>query len=142
MSTNNPNATTGGCMCGGVRYSVTGPLRGIVACHCEQCRRSSGHFVAATACRRQYFHLDKQDSLGWYSAVSGFRRGFCKVCGSSLFFEEEGGPRVSIAAGSLDQPQGLRIEAHIFTSEAGDYYQLDDGAAQSPNEEHHVKLPD
>lgn len=142
MSTNNQKKITGGCMCGGVRYSVTGPLRNIVACHCEQCRRSSGHFVAATACRQEYFHLDKQDSLRWYSAVPGFRRGFCNACGSSLFFEEAGGPRMSIAAGSLDQPQGLRIEAHIFTSEAGDYYPLDDGATQSPHSEHHVKLPD
>ena len=46
-------AITGGCLCGGVRYAVTGPLRDIIACHCEQCRRSSGHFVAATACRRE-----------------------------------------------------------------------------------------
>jgi len=142
VSTPVTQAITGGCLCGGVRYTVTGPLRNIVACHCEQCRRSSGHFVAATACRRQYFHLDQQDSLRWYSAVPGFRRGFCSTCGSSMFFEETGGPRVSIAAGSLDHPQGLRIEAHIFTSEAGDYYRIDDGASQSPKEEHHVQLPE
>ena len=40
----------GGCECGAVRYRVTGTLRKVVYCHCAQCRRTSGHFVAATAC--------------------------------------------------------------------------------------------
>ena len=43
---------TGGCLCGAVRYRVAGPLRDVVACHCGQCRRSSGHHAAATAARR------------------------------------------------------------------------------------------
>ena len=133
---------SGGCLCGGVRYEVTGKLRNIITCHCEQCRRSSGHFVAATACRREHFNLVRQDSLQWFSAVPGHRRGFCNVCGSSLFFEETGGPRVSIAAGTLDAPQGLRIEAQIFTAEAGDYYALDPQVPSSSEGTHQVPLPD
>ena len=129
-------------MCGGVRYEVNGKLRDIITCHCEQCRRSSGHFVAATACRREHFKLVRQDSLQWYSAVPGHRRGFCNVCGSSLFFEETGGQRVSIAAGSLDMPQGLTIAAQIFTAEAGDYYRLDPQVPSSPEGKHQVSLPD
>lgn len=132
---------TGGCMCGSVRYAVHGPLRQIVACHCEQCRRSSGHFVAATACRRSNFELLSQEALAWYSAVKGFRRGFCNQCGSSLFFEETDGERVSIAAGSLDKPQGLKIAAHIYTDEAGDYYEIDPRVPQSVDQEHRVMLP-
>ena len=133
---------SGGCLCGGVRYEVTGKLRNIITCHCEQCRRSSGHFVAATACRREHFKLVQQDSLQWFSAVPGHRRGFCNICGSSLFFEETGGPRVSIAAGTLDAPQGLRIEAQIFTAEAGDYYALDPQVPSSSEGTHQVPLPD
>ena len=132
---------TGGCQCGGVRYEVLGPLRDVIACHCVQCRRTSGHFVAATACRRHAFTLVKADTLKWYVAVPGFRRGFCVECGSSLFFEEEGGERVSIAAGSLDEPQGLKIVAHIFASEAGDYYPIDASVPGSAGGEHSVALP-
>jgi len=132
---------TGGCMCGGVRYEVRGKLRDIVACHCVQCRKSSGHFVAATACRRSAFTLLKADTLRWYVAVPGYRRGFCCACGSSLFFEEDGGERVSIAAGTLDEPQGLSIVAHIFASEAGDYYELGTDVPVSPGGEHGVPLP-
>lgn len=133
---------SGGCMCGGVRYQVDGRLRDIITCHCEQCRRSSGHFVAATACRKEHFTLVRQDSLQWYSAVSGHRRGFCNNCGSSLFFEATDGPRMSIAAGSLDAPQGLTIAAQLFTSEAGDYYRLDPQIPSSTKGDHQVRLPD
>ena len=132
---------TGGCMCGAVRYAVHGPLRDIITCHCAQCRRSSGHFVAATACRREYLELLQDEGLQWYSAVAGHRRGFCQRCGSSLFFEAEGQPRISIAAGSLDQPQGLKIAAQIFTSEAGDYYRLEPDVPSSPVGTHQVPLP-
>jgi hypothetical protein len=132
---------TGGCQCGGVRYEVQGKLRDVIACHCIQCRRTSGHFVAATACRRRAFTLVRDDTLKWYLAVSGFRRGFCNECGSSLFFEEEGSDRISIAAGSLDEPQGLKIAAHIFASEAGDYYEIDAGVPVSQGGEHNVAQP-
>jgi hypothetical protein len=134
-------AITGGCQCGRVRYEVRGKLRDVIACHCFQCRRTSGHFVAATACRRGAFFLVKHDSLRWYVAVPGFRRGFCNECGSSLFFEEEGGERVSIAAGSLDKAQGLKIAAHIFAREAGDYYKIDALVPVSQGGDHHVALP-
>ena len=132
---------TGGCACGGVRYEVRGKLRQVIACHCVQCRRTSGHFVTATACRRSAFTLVKQTTLKWYVAVPGFRRGFCGECGSSLFFEEDGGERVSIAAGSLDSPQGLKIVAHIFASEAGDYYPIDPSVPVSQRGEHNITLP-
>jgi hypothetical protein len=135
-------AIAGGCQCGKVRYEVRGKLRDVIACHCVQCRRTSGHFVAATACRRQAFTLVKGETLKWYVAIPGFRRGFCGECGSNLFFEEDGGERVSIAAGSLDQPQGLKIAAHIFAGEAGDYYQIDPHSAPvSQRGEHNVALP-
>lgn len=132
---------SGGCLCGRVRYEVRGKLRDIIACHCIQCRRTSGHFVAATACRRKAFSLVKEETLRWYVAVPGFRRGFCSECGSSLFFEELGGERVSIAAGSLDERQGLKIAAHIFASEAGDYYEIDSDGPVSQNGDHDVALP-
>ncbi len=131
----------GGCACGGVRYEVRGKLRDVITCHCIQCRRTSGHFVAATACRRGAFTLVKSESLKWYVAVPGFRRGFCDTCGASLFFEEVGGERVSIAAGSLDEPQGLKIAAHIFTSEAGDYYRIEPDVPASARGEHSIGLP-
>jgi hypothetical protein len=48
---------------------------------------------------------------------------------------------MSIAAGTLDKPQGLRIGAHIFTAEAGDYYTIEAGVPQSAGLDHPVVLP-
>lgn len=132
---------SGACACGGVRYLVDGALRQVIACHCEQCRRSSGHFVAATATRRDNFHLLSSGALRWYSAILGFRRGFCSICGSSLFFERIGEDRISIAAGSLDDAQGLEIAAHIFVGEAGAYYDVDDRVENSADGKCSVILP-
>lgn len=135
------NNRRGACACGGVRYSINGPLRQIIACHCEQCRRSSGHFVAATATRRDNFHLLSSDTLRWYSAIPGFRRGFCSSCGSSLFFERVDEDRVSIAAGSLDDARGLEIAAHIFIAEAGAYYEVYDAVENSADGQCSVSMP-
>lgn len=132
---------TGHCACSGVAYQVNGPLRQIVACHCEQCRRTSGHFVAATATRKRNFQLLEQLTLSWYEAVPGFKRGFCNRCGSSLFFEDLHGDRISIAAGTLDNTESLAIVAHIFAMESGDYYAIDNSANVSPRGEHSIELP-
>jgi hypothetical protein len=133
--------STGGCMCGQLRYEVRGALRDVICCHCEQCRRSSGHFVAATACRKASFRLLNDHTLKWYSVKPGLRRGFCAACGSSLFFEPLNGERISIAAGTLDQPQGLKIAAHIYAAEAADYYRIDAGVPVAADGTHAVPLP-
>jgi len=128
---------TGGCLCGAVRYEVRGPLRDVLICHCEECRRWHGHFSASTAARREDLVLLEQRGLRWiYSPNSdaGARRGFCAECGSSLFWDPPDRPTVSVAAGTLDGSTALKTTAHWFVSQAGDYYDLpDDGL---PRHEH------
>ena len=117
---------TGGCICGGVRYQVTErcKLRPVIACHCEQCRRFSGHFIAASGTQYQYFSLLNEASLRWYSYLPDIKQGFCGECGCSLFFDYPKEQRISIAAGSLDETQGLALAGQIYCEEAGDYYHL------------------
>jgi len=120
---------TGGCLCGAVRYRVTGPLRPVVACHCRQCRRTSGHHVAATSALRGDIAVTGE--VTWFASSPEARRGFCGTCGSNLFWEREGGARLSIFAGSLDDPTGLRLKGHIFVGDKGDYYDIADGLPQA-----------
>lgn len=122
----------GGCLCGRVRYWTSGPLRPIIACHCGQCRRTSGHFVAATRVPRSEFRLDRDEGLRWYESSPGIQRGFCAVCGSSLFWQPHDPGSIGIMAGSFDGPTGVRIVSHIHTATAGDYYRIDPGLPQSP----------
>ena len=130
MSARAPRAT-GGCLCGAVRYRVLGPLRPIVACHCTQCRRMTGHFLAATAARKPDLMIEPSDALRWYRASSTAERGFCGTCGSTLFWRADARDYVSIAAGSIDGATGLKVVQHIHTADKGDYYSLDDGVPQS-----------
>jgi hypothetical protein len=136
------NARTGACLCGAVRYRVTGPLRPIVASHCTQCRRMTGHFLAATAARRRDFELLAQTELRWYVSSPEARRGFCARCGSTLFWEAAGRDYLSIAAGTLDGATGLAIARHIFVADKGDYYQLADGVPQSADGSFSVEIPE
>ncbi|MFI4891547.1 MAG: GFA family protein [Steroidobacterales bacterium] len=123
---------TGGCLCGAVRYEVTGPLSGIVACHCSQCRRTSGHFVAATSTPAAALRLLRSDSLAWYRSSEAAERGFCAKCGGNLFWRAIGGADISIMAGTLDTPTGLAMTEHIFVADKSDYYTIDDGLPQQP----------
>jgi hypothetical protein len=124
----------GGCLCGQVRYEVRGPLRDIVACHCSQCRRTTGHFMASTAAQKAHITFVRDEGLKWYQSSDEARRGFCANCGSPLFWDGKGKDYLAIAAGGLDVPTGLKIERHIFVADKSDYYAIDDGLPQSPAE--------
>jgi hypothetical protein len=117
----------GGCLCGGVRYEVRGPMRAVTACHCSQCRRTSGHYAAMTSAASADLVLTCSDTLAWYASSASANRGFCKVCGSNLFWKPAGEDSTSITAGTLDLPTGLAMGEHIFVGDKGDYYGLDDG---------------
>ena len=123
----------GHCLCGGVRFEVHGPLRPVIYCHCTMCRRSSGHFDAATACAPEHLRLLSAQSLRWYPSSATARRGFCCTCGSQLFWEPAGGGHMSIWAGTLETPTGLTPSMHIFVAEKGDYYEITDGLPQWPH---------
>jgi hypothetical protein len=116
----------GGCLCGAVRYQVGGPLRGIVLCHCGQCRRWHGHLGAYSSGARADVLIEDGGALVWFASSARGRRGFCGACGSSLFFETVGGSRLAIAAGSLDQPSGLEVIGHGYVADKADYVRLDD----------------
>jgi len=129
MASDNPAMLGGGCLCGGIRYRIEGECRDIIACHCDNCRRTHGHFAAYTAVSQSQLTLLAADSLQWYHDESpDTRRGFCNRCGASLFWKSrEDSDRVSVAAGSLDDSGRLKLVGHIFMAEAGSYYRIDDG---------------
>lgn len=122
----------GGCLCGAVRYRVSGALRPVVDCHCSMCLRWHGHVGAYTDAKNADVEIEGQGALAWFRSSGFAERGFCRVCGSSLFWRRDGGAMTSIAAGSLDQPSGLTTVRHIFTEHLADYYAISDGLEQLP----------
>lgn len=132
MSTTPTGEVTGSCLCGAVKFKINGTLRKVVYCHCSQCRKSSGHFVAATACNTDQLELTEDEGLAWYRASDIATRGFCSRCGSGLFWKPEQGEYVAVWAGTLDTPTGLTSHAHIHVDDASDYYEISDGLPQFP----------
>ncbi|WP_029006903.1 GFA family protein [Azospirillum halopraeferens] len=118
---------TGGCLCGAVRYAIAERPLGVVNCHCSQCRRFHGHVGAYVSIPRGTVRITGEKSVSWYRSSATARRGFCRTCGSSLFWSGEGQPLLDVAAGTLDEPTGLTTLRHIFVASKGDYYAIADG---------------
>ena len=119
---------TGGCLCGAITYSVSGPLRPVIACHCTQCRKTSGHHVAATSAARGDISIN--GTVTWYASSETAKRGFCAVCGSNLFWDGDG-QNLSIFAGTLDGDADIKLAGHIFCADKGGYYDISDGVPQA-----------
>ncbi|MFC3228486.1 GFA family protein [Marinibaculum pumilum] len=120
----------GSCACGAVRFEVAGPLRPIIACHCGQCRKMSGHFTAATEVPEARLRLLHEEGLRWYASSAKARRAFCGTCGSTLFFKLNERDHVAVFAGALDDVEGLSLAGQIHAADAAGYYRVPDDLPQ------------
>jgi len=118
---------SGSCLCGAVQFSVSQPLLDVHACHCTMCRKQSGHFVAGASAPRAAVRIEGVAAITWFTSSPGIRRGFCRNCGSHLFWDQASSGTLGINMGSIDGPTGLRLESHIFCADKGDYYEIADG---------------
>jgi len=132
VSTEELSRLNGGCLCGQVRYQITGPRRDIINCHCQNCRRTHGHVAAYTSVDKKDLLLIGQQSLKWYHDRSpDTYRGFCSECGASLFWDaKDENNKMAVSAGTLDAGHGLKTIGHIYVGEAGDYYEISDNLPQ------------
>ena len=119
----------GSCLCGTVSFEVSGALPAPSACHCTQCRKHSGHFEASVDIPRSTLKVYGNEKVTWYH-TENVRRGFCSICGSSLFWDPIGKDWTAVAMGTFDTPTNTKLEKHIFVANKGDYYDLIDGLPQ------------
>ena len=121
---------TGSCLCGAVAFEISGPMDDVIACHCAQCRKMTGNYWASTHVADADLKFTQQEGLKWYTSSAEAKRGFCKECGSSLFWKMTGAKRTSICAGSIDSKTDLKLGGHIYCASAGDYYEIAGGSYQ------------
>lgn len=122
---------SGGCLCGAIRFHGALGDQPPGACHCGQCRRWSGHYwVSVTSAT-----IRISGTPAWFRSSAIAERGFCRDCGSALFWRRAGTDVIEVSAGSLDRPTGLRLAGHIYVADKGDYYDITDGLPQAEGAE-------
>lgn len=110
----------GGCTCSAVRYTVDGPLRDVLVCHCSDCVDCVGHAWAATAAYRRDLALREDEGLRWRRAPDsdhGAQRGRCYRCRTLVFWDAPERDTVSFGVATLDAPPSLVVGGHIWVSQ-------------------------
>ncbi|WVT75014.1 GFA family protein [Sinorhizobium chiapasense] len=121
-----PDVHKGTCLCGAVRFAAHGELRELIYCHCSQCRKQTGLYYAATNVEDRNLEVEGAENLTWYRASETAGRGFCRHCGSALFWKADGLDYTSILAGAFEKPTELKGGYHIFCEDQGDFYEISD----------------
>ena len=126
----------GSCLCGEIRFEVSCELPPPSACHCRECRKHSGHYEASADIPRSALTILGKSNISWYKSSEKVQRGFCKVCGSSLFWDPLDQEKINwtaVSLGAFDTPTNTKLKNHIFTEEKGDYYEINDGLPKIAN---------
>jgi hypothetical protein len=105
----------GGCLCGAVRYRVSGEPVAATLCHCGDCRRASGGTNVAWA----VFDKDKFEWLAGepadYSSTPGIHWLFCRDCGSTVGYRRSERPQhMDVTTGTLDDPHRFSPNDEIW----------------------------
>ncbi|WP_416306978.1 GFA family protein [Neptunicella sp. SCSIO 80796] len=130
MTKEKSKVTSGGCFCAAVRYEIKGQLRGVVNCHCSQCTKLNGNFGAHSKALKSNITITRDKGLSWYKISDTAQRGFCRECGSGLFWDNIEQNTLGIIAGSLDSPTNLKTIGHIFVEDKSDFYEITDNIQQ------------
>lgn len=118
---------SGGCQCGAVRYRIRGAVGSAHLCHCRMCQKAAGsYFMALGGTTLDHFEITR-GTPSWFKSSAPVSRGFCAACGTPLFFSTDGGNRISVTLGSLDDPasvtplrnDGVEAMVRFFTALAG-----------------------
>ena len=125
-----PPPYAGGCLCGQVRYLVSTPSLNTRICHCRLCQRATGSpFFARAVFAKAAVNITGRTER--FASSERLWRHFCPACGTPLFAEPAFAPdRWAVTLATLDDPDAIRPQMHIWTSSKVDWLTLDDGLPQ------------
>jgi len=125
----------GGCHCGSVRFTLIGPLRKILVCHCYDCRRLTGSSWNAPRAFGGNMTIADDSTLSWYDSSPWARRGFCNKCGSHMFYQLKNETEMSVGVGMLDDSAGMEVAGQIFANSHPEWGPLDCSALENMDDE-------
>lgn len=123
----------GGCLCGEIRYEITGPVVDLGHCHCSMCRKAHGTGFATygQVAKDDFRFTAGADRLRPYPSSPEVVRSFCSRCGSNLTFAHSAlSAAIFVAAGTLDDDPGVRPSHHIFVASKAPWVTIDDELPQ------------
>lgn len=118
---------TGGCLCGAVRFEISGPIRNIVYCHCSQCRKAQGSAFATNGIvlATDFKIVTGEGTLTGYESTPGQTKYFCKVCGSPILSKSTSTQdQVRVRLGTIESDIAERPVAHIFATSKADWEEI------------------
>ena len=123
----------GGCLCGNVRYRITGPFDSVAHCHCTMCRRASGAAVTTwVTVPVARFAVTAGEPTTFRSSDHGLRQ-FCPNCGAQIAFKTTQRPgEVDVTVGTLDHPERHAAEFHIFAADKISWLHVDEDLLAYP----------
>lgn len=116
----------GSCLCGEVKFEITGPYHLFALCHCSRCRKSTGSAHASNI-------FTDSDRITWLSgetlvkrfelpSAKRYSKAFCSNCGGPVPCISRDGKRLVIPAGSLDTDPEIRPHRRIYCSDTAPWY--------------------
>ena len=124
----------GGCLCGAIRYEITGDPDWSTHCHCRSCQKATGAaFTTWVGLNTGNFKVTSGEITTCQTSPGG-ERGFCGHCGTSLtYVAEEGWPgQVGVLAPTLDDPTIAKPAAHVYVEHKIPWVNLNDGLPLRP----------
>src|SRR5215213_8442728 len=131
------------CLCGGVKFEITGPLPPPVNCHCSICRKQHGAAFRSRVRIKvaDFIWLQGKELVTFYESTPGYHRGFCRVCGSPILNKATENFRIAasrpvvleeygIALAILDVGADARPERHIFVGSKAAWFVITDDLPQ------------
>lgn len=118
-----PIELSGQCLCGAIRIKATGNSHSVGACHCKTCRRwGGGPFMDVECDQAVTFEGDEHISV--FNSSDWAERGFCRHCGTHLFYRLKQSGQHFMPAGLFDDPVGLVFDKQVFIDEKPAYYRF------------------
>jgi hypothetical protein len=121
----------GGCLCGAVRYRISGAPRSADYCHCSMCRRAAGAPVVARLTVANDFFDWKSGAPAVYRSSADAERYFCRECGTQLALRDEP-DFLDVTLASLDSPEAVRPRYHIWTTSRIGWFEVADDLPRHP----------
>ncbi len=111
----------GSCLCGAVRFTAETVSTKVGACHCSMCRKWGGGPLLAVNCGTGV-RFESEEAVSVYDSSAWAQRGFCKRCGSHLFYRLRESGQYTMPVGLFDDATGFELDHQVFIDEKPHYY--------------------